>query len=195
MDTKIKGRALFILAVIAVCVLGLTWGTGFTGVPRNISQVRENLRNNIRLGLDLKGGTHLILQVHVDDAVKITTDTTVERLKDELRTRNIPYSDIQEPDSTHILIKGIPQEKSGDMQTLASEQLTDWDVARVAGDATARSLTLKVSAAATIRCSTGRSACCRRSRAPRSSPARRAASPCGPTRGCSSSRRKPTPST
>ena len=151
MDTKIKGRALFILAVIAVCVLGLTWGTGFTGVPRNISQVRENLRNNIRLGLDLKGGTHLILQVHVDDAVKITTDTTVERLKDELRTRNIPYSDIQEPDSTHILIKGIPQEKSGDMQTLASEQLTDWDVARVAGDATARSLTLKVSAAATIR--------------------------------------------
>jgi preprotein translocase subunit SecD len=151
MDTKIKGRALVILAIVVACVLRLTWGSGFTGFPRNISQVRENLRNNIRLGLDLKGGTHLILQVHVDDAVKITTDTTIERLRDELKTRNIPYADIQETDITHILIKGIPQEKSGDMQTLASEQLSDWDVARVVGDATARSLTLKTSAAATIR--------------------------------------------
>ncbi len=151
MDAKIKGRALFIVAVIVACVLGLTWGSGFTGFPRNISQVRENLRNRIRLGLDLKGGMHLILQVHVDDAVKITTDITIERLKDELKTRNIPYADIQETDITHILIKGIPQEKAGDIQTLASEQLSDWDVARVAGDPTARTLALKVSAAATIR--------------------------------------------
>ncbi len=151
MDTKIRGRVLFIVAVLVVCVLGLTWGSGFTGFPRNIHQVRENLGSRIRLGLDLKGGTHLILQVHVDDAVNITTDQTIERLKDELKSKNIPYADIQKTDSTHILIKGIPQEKSGDMQTLASAQLSDWDVARVAGDPTARTLTLKVSAAATIR--------------------------------------------
>src|SRR5579863_4859163 len=134
MDTKLRGRFLFILAVILVCVLGLTWGPSLSDFPRNITQLRKNLGTRIRLGLDLKGGMHLILQVHVEDAVNITTDETTQRLKDELKTKNIPYAEIQKVDSTHILINGIPQEKSGDMQTLASEQFTDWDLARVAGD-------------------------------------------------------------
>ncbi len=151
MDTKIKGRFLFILGVILVCVLGLTWGSGITDFPRNIHQVGQNLRNRIRLGLDLKGGTHLILQVHVDDAVNITSDQTIERLRDEFKTKKIDYGDIQKTDSTHILIKGIPQEKSQDVQSLITGQFSDWDLARVSGDQLARALSLKVSAAAGIR--------------------------------------------
>src|SRR5579863_2750880 len=151
MDSKIKGRFLFILGVILVCVLGLVWGNGLTGLPLNITQLRENLRNRIRLGLDLRGGTHLILQVHVEDAVNITSDETIDRLKDELKTKNIPYDQIQKTDSTHILIKGIPQEKSGDFQSLVASQFTDWDPGQVPGDLQARGLTMKGSAAATLR--------------------------------------------
>lgn len=151
METKIQGRVIFIVVVIAACVLGITWGSGIADFPRNYQQVKENVRNRIRLGLDLKGGTHLILQVQVEDAVNITTDQALERLRDEFKAKNIPYADIQKTDATHILIKGIPQEKSADVQTLASEQFSDWDLARVPGDATARALSLKVSAAATIR--------------------------------------------
>ncbi len=151
MDTKIKGRFFFIVAVIVACILGLTWGPSLTSIPLNIHQVGQNLRNRIRLGLDLKGGTHLILQVHVEDAVNISTDQTLERLRDELKAKNIPYADIQKSDSTHILIKGAPQEKSGDIQSLISGQFSDWDLARVAGDPLARNLSLKVTAAATIR--------------------------------------------
>ena len=33
------------------------------------------MQQNIHLGLDLKGGTHLILQVKVNDAVKADTST------------------------------------------------------------------------------------------------------------------------
>src|SRR2546430_13692416 len=36
------------------------------------------------LGLDLRGGSHLILQVQVQDAVKAEADQTIERLKEEL---------------------------------------------------------------------------------------------------------------
>ncbi|HEV2348731.1 MAG TPA: protein translocase subunit SecD [Terriglobia bacterium] len=151
MDSKLKRRFLYILGVILVCVFGLVWGNGLTGFPRNITELRQNLRNRIRLGLDLRGGTHLILQVHVEDAVNITTDQTIERLKDELKTKNIPYDQIQKTDSTHILIKGIPQEKSGDVQSLAATLFTDWDIASVAGDPLARALTLKASSAATVR--------------------------------------------
>jgi preprotein translocase subunit SecD len=49
------------------------------------------------------------------------------------------------------VIKGVPQERSADLQTLASTQFSDWDLVRVPGDATARWLVLKTSSAVTIR--------------------------------------------
>lgn len=145
METKLRGRVIFVVVVIAAAIFGVI------GFPRNFQQLQETVRDRIRLGLDLKGGTHLILQVQVEDAVNVTTDQAREHLRDELKTRNIPYADIQKTDSTHILIKGIPQEKSADIQTLASEQFSDWDLTRVPGDPTARVLVMKVSAAATLR--------------------------------------------
>src|ERR1039458_647018 len=86
METKIRGRALFILAVVLACILGVT------GFPRNVKELKENLHSRIHLGLDLKGGTNLILQVQVEDAVNITSDEALERLKDELKAKNIPYA-------------------------------------------------------------------------------------------------------
>lgn len=151
MDEKVRNRALFIAAVVLLCVLGLVWGTGITGYPKTFQQAEQNFKDNIHLGLDLKGGTHLVLQVHVEDAVNITTDQALERLRDELKRRNIPYSDIEKVDSTHISLKGLPEDKDADFETLVSEQFSDWDVTRVPGNPQARSVALKVSAAATIR--------------------------------------------
>ena len=145
MVKKIQGRVIFIVAVIVLSVLGVI------GLPKNVLQLKENVRDRIRLGLDLKGGTHLILQVHVEDAVNVTTDQALERLRDEFKAKNIPYADLKKTDSTHILIKGIPQEKSVEIQALASDLFSDWDLARMAGDPNARTLSLKVSAAGTIR--------------------------------------------
>jgi len=42
--------------------------------------VKDNFSKQIRLGLDLQGGTHLILQVQVQEAIAQETDTTVDRL-------------------------------------------------------------------------------------------------------------------
>jgi preprotein translocase subunit SecD len=147
MEKKVRYRTLFILAVVLACVFGIV------GAPRNYQQLKENLADRIKLGLDLKGGSHLILQVHVDDAVKVVRDQALERLKDELKTRSIPYTESQAPenDLTHVLLKGIPDTKSGDLQALVNEQFSDWLLERVAGDPTARSLAMKPSSAATIR--------------------------------------------
>ncbi len=43
------------------------------------------MKNNIRLGLDLKGGSQLMLQVQLQDAFKADADTVIQRLQDELR--------------------------------------------------------------------------------------------------------------
>ncbi len=47
------------------------------------------MQERIHLGLDLKGGTHLILQVQVNDAINADSDRAVERLKDDLKAKNI----------------------------------------------------------------------------------------------------------
>lgn len=152
METKIRGRAILIVAIVLACILGII------GFPKNIQELKNNVRSRILLGLDLKGGTNLILQVHVEDAVNITAGEALDRLKDELKAKNIPYVDAQANDDKgqnppihRILIKGVPQERSADLQTLATEQFSDWDLVRVPGDETARMLVLKTSAAATIR--------------------------------------------
>ncbi len=144
---KLQTRVIIIVFAIVVCVFGII------GFPRNVQQLKENVQNRIRLGLDLKGGTHLVLQVQVDDAVNVVADQALERLRDEFKAKAVPYADIQRTDSTHILIKGIPPEKSSDVQTLAAEQFSDWTLTRVPGDTTGaeRMLTLKASAVATIR--------------------------------------------
>ena len=80
------------------------------------------VQQNIHLGLDLRGGTHLILQVQVNDAVNAETDQPIERLKDALKKKNIAYGDIIKPDPQPlrelIVIKGVPPERSSDLRSL-----------------------------------------------------------------------------
>jgi preprotein translocase subunit SecD len=147
MEARIRNRISIIAVVVLACILGVI------GFPKNYKELKENVRSRIHLGLDLKGGTHLVLQVHVDDAVNITIDQALVRLRDDFRSKNIP-ADVQkkkEGDRTYLLLTGLPQDRSSDVQSLVTDQFSDWDLARVPGDPSARSLTLKVSAAATLR--------------------------------------------
>ena len=43
------------------------------------------LDKHLKLGLDLQGGVHLILKVNRDDALRITTESTSEQLREGLR--------------------------------------------------------------------------------------------------------------
>jgi preprotein translocase subunit SecD len=156
MESKIRNRAILILVVVIVSVLGIICYprqelNERIGFPTSLTRLRENVRDRIRLGLDLRGGTHLILQVNVEDAVNVTTDLTLERLRDELRARNIPFSDLQKVESTRLQLKGISDERAEEVRNLVSEQFSDWDITRVPGDPQARDLVLRATAAATIR--------------------------------------------
>ena len=59
----------------------------------------KNFSDNIRLGLDLKGGSHLVLQVQVQDAVKADADQTIERLKEDLKKQNIAWTAMDRNDA------------------------------------------------------------------------------------------------
>ena len=92
MAKNLKTRTLVIVAVILACIIGII------GFPKSMADLRRNRENNIRLGLDLKGGSHLVLQVQVQDAVKANADQAIERLKDDLKKQNVTWNSIDRND-------------------------------------------------------------------------------------------------
>lgn len=145
MEKSIRTRVILYLIVIVICVVGIV------GLPRTYQQLKSNLGDRIHLGLDLKGGTHLVLQVHVDDAVKVVTDEVTQRLRDGLQNKKVAFSDLRETDDTRILVKGLSQSGISVLQTLVTDQLSDWTVASVPGDPTSRVVAMKTSAIATTK--------------------------------------------
>src|SRR5690242_5771972 len=97
MNKTLLWKTIFIVAVMLVFLFGIF------GLPHGLSgeALKSALTDRIHLGLDLKGGTHLILQVKVDEAVNSDTDRAVETVKDQLRAKNIAYGDVTKPDPTN----------------------------------------------------------------------------------------------
>lgn len=129
MKSNLKFRVLVIAAVILICIYGII------GVPKSRAEMEENWKKNIRLGLDLKGGSHLVLQVQLQDAFKVEADAAIEHLKDELRKASIDYGEmsrndpqsLKEADSIQVNIKGIPATKAANFRTIVNDNLsTAW---------------------------------------------------------------------
>ena len=76
----------------------------------------------LKLGLDLKGGVHLVLRVHTDDALKAHTVTTSEQLREALRTAGIGYSSIVQTSAKAFRVEGVQQDRDAEFRRLADEQ-------------------------------------------------------------------------
>src|ERR1700758_3750111 len=118
--------------VVVVGIL-LVFLFGIFGVPKDLSGkgVVAAITDRIHLGLDLRGGTHLILQVQVNDAVNVDSDNAIARLKEDMRTRKITYAEITKPDPANhpetIVVKGVPPEQSSDFKNLVADRLPDYE--------------------------------------------------------------------
>ena len=123
-EKRLRNRTIVILAVVLFCILGII------GIPTSFDALRNSLGNRIRLGLDLSGGTHLILQVQVEDAVKVNSDVALERLRDRLTADGIPYDEVSKVTPVEILIRGIPQdaETRTTLSDLIRDELLEWDL-------------------------------------------------------------------
>ena len=133
MQKNLRTRTIVIAVTVLLCVYGII------GLPRSVSDVKDNLKKNIKLGLDLRGGSHLVLQVQVQDAVKVEAQQTIERLKEELRKAGIPFASMEnnEPnsidtaDTIQITIKGIPADKSAAFRSIVSDRFATWIITAV----------------------------------------------------------------
>ena len=76
----------------------------------------------LKLGLDLKGGVHLVLRVHTNDALKAHTTTTSEQLREALRTGSIGFSAINLTSEKAFRVEGVAPDRDAEFRRLADEQ-------------------------------------------------------------------------
>jgi preprotein translocase subunit SecD len=128
MTKNLLYRLLIIVGITLIFLFGMF------GIPKSFSGqgLLAALTDHIHLGLDLKGGTHLILQVQVNDAVNVVAQNAMEVLKDQLRNRKIDYSDISQPDQQntpdHLVVKGLQPASRSDLLSIVQERLPEFDV-------------------------------------------------------------------
>jgi preprotein translocase subunit SecD len=152
MTRNLKFKILAIVIVILVCIYGIV------GLPKSTAELVANWKHNIHLGLDLKGGSQLVLQVQIQDAFKAEADSVMARLKDELNKARIQYVEmlrndpptIQAADTIQIDIKGVPPTQSGNFRSLVNDRFGGiWNLAQA--NQTDFRMTMKTSEALKLR--------------------------------------------
>jgi preprotein translocase subunit SecD len=134
MNKNLLWKLLFIVGTMLFFLFGIF------GIPKGVSgeALLTALTDHIHLGLDLKGGTHLILQVQVNEAVSIDAQNAIEVLKEQLRSHKIDYTDISQPDPTnnpdHLVLKGVPPAARSDLRSIVLERLPEYDITPGASD-------------------------------------------------------------
>ncbi len=134
--------------VIIVCIFGVI------GLPTSLGQVKQNLADRIRLGLDLKGGSNLVLQVQVDEAIGQRCDETIDQLKKVLHDKNVNFGEVRRVDDTHILVRDIDPAAAGSFRDLVNDQFSDWGISPAAGENNGYLLTMKPSVIKDLRAQT-----------------------------------------
>ena len=75
----------------------------------------------IKLGLDLKGGVHLVLRVQTDDALRLDTDTTMEQLREAAETKGLATLTFTRVDPARFRVDGVPQGQDAAFREAATE--------------------------------------------------------------------------
>ena len=151
MTSKLWQKLALVVAITLVCLYGVI------GIPTSFDELKQNIADNIPLGLDLKGGTHLILQVQVQDAIRAEADQVIARLRDDLNNQGILFDSIErndpqtieEADSIALTVSGVPTESSGDFRSTIDEVFTDWLHTSV--DSTTYKLTMRPATLAAVK--------------------------------------------
>jgi preprotein translocase subunit SecD len=124
MQKNLTTRTVIIVATILICIFGII------GFPTSKTELIDHLKGNIRLGLDLKGGSHLVMEVQVQDAVKGDAQQTQERLQQAAIKQSIVWNsaEVSEPqsvddaDKVTLTIKGVNPGKAADFRNLTATE-------------------------------------------------------------------------
>lgn len=110
MKKDLRWKSILVLAVIVLAV--------FLAYPPG---------EKIHLGLDLEGGMHLVLEVITEDALSIETGQEILRLEDQLKKKNLTYTNVSKDGTTQFSIQEINLDQENEIRDLLDEFFKDWD--------------------------------------------------------------------
>uniref|UniRef100_E6PYN9 Protein-export membrane protein SecD n=1 Tax=mine drainage metagenome TaxID=410659 RepID=E6PYN9_9ZZZZ len=134
MKKNLNGKIAIILGTLLVFLYGIF------GIPKGISGAAlvAAMTQRIHLGLDLRGGAHLILQVVVKDAINAETDNAVARIEQDLTTSHLTYTQVLKPNPNTpqmIVVQGVDPAHSSDVRNQLSDRFgTEYDIASNSAD-------------------------------------------------------------
>ena len=111
-----------IILILAICVLGLVFA-----VPNLLNRtVADTLpgwlpSKQMNLGLDLRGGSHLLLEVQTAAVIKERMDGVADSLRNELRKAQIRFGDLRVSGSSVIF--GVREQDDFDKARAAARKL------------------------------------------------------------------------
>ena len=132
MAKNIKVRVLIVLGVLALSIIGF--------YPP---------AQKIKLGLDLKGGVHLVLRVNTIDALKLETDLTSERLREALNKAGVRFGKLETVDPSNFRVEGVSDVAA--FRTQATEAGADGNYNMSAGAGGVFTFALKANVANVLR--------------------------------------------
>jgi len=88
------------ILIIGICFLGIAYAAPNVFSNEQATWVKTYLprwlpNKTVNLGLDLQGGSHILLEADMDAIVKERLDSMVDTIRTELRTANIGYVDLK----------------------------------------------------------------------------------------------------
>lgn len=122
MQKNINTRIATIFAILIVFLYGIF------GIPHG--GLKKTLEDRIHLGLDLRGGTHLVLQVKTMEAVAATSDTDMQRLQAAV-AKVAPSARVTKPNPADpvLVVTGVPAaSRSAVRSTLDGNDFSAYDV-------------------------------------------------------------------
>jgi len=111
MKKKLRWKVILVLAVLGVSV--------YLAIPP---------KEKIHLGLDLRGGMHLVLQVMTDESVRTETDQQISRLKQLLEEEDVTYGSIVKAENKvgEFTVQEIAPEKQGKVREILDDEFKEW---------------------------------------------------------------------
>jgi preprotein translocase subunit SecD len=104
----------------------LKWRIGVTALVIGVSVwAFVPPSQKVKLGLDLQGGVYLVLRVKTDDALRVETETTVERLRDALTRASVAFSKVEVTTPTEFVVEGVQDDAGFRAQAVDAETVYD----------------------------------------------------------------------
>ncbi len=101
-----------------ILVVALVGGAAFSAYP---------LSETINLGLDLRGGIHLVLEVKVEDALRAETDRDLDSFLREAEDRGLGSAVGSRTTDTAFEVTGISADQDSVVKDIASDYLAGWN--------------------------------------------------------------------